>query len=476
MNLDKALDVEQKYHLNDLNIDGYHYWTMFRFQMIQAFHTVVDGTGQEHHTKPETFKARMRSNVIHAINTLSPKYYHYNKADYLFVSGGRRVLNNGTYENTIIDPIMKEYENSVLLEYSLGGIHLTPASSKHVVYHDRIGLIAGVSSVLNRKFRASSYQNIKNGIVKSLEEPLEEMQKAYGVKVQTNSIINNMTDFYYQYMVYRKRYTALINKIAPKVIVMIVSYDSPKMIFTEIAKEKGIPVVELQHGSAGSEHPGYNYSEGEKIKQFPDYYLAFSEFWRNQAGFPIPHDRLIAVGSPFSERRALNTKRSVNESDKKMILFLSQPNHGESFSRIAAKLQEIIDKDKYRIVFKMHPSESNGWKSRYPELYASGCEVLDNSNSDLYQLMADADFVIAIGNTTALYEALLFTASAYVYYPESMVEFRALADEGLVGRFDTPEELYEKILNTDTKKDTSASFWEKDSLNKMKEAIAMIRS
>lgn len=68
MNLDKALAIEQKYHLNDLNIYGYHYWTIFRFPMIQAFHTVVDGTGQEHHVRPETLSARLHSYVEHTFN------------------------------------------------------------------------------------------------------------------------------------------------------------------------------------------------------------------------------------------------------------------------------------------------------------------------------------------------------------------------------------------------------------------------
>lgn len=475
MNLDKALAIEQKYHLNDLNINGYHYWTLFRFPMIQAFHTVVDGTGQEHHINPNTFGKKLRANITQAFNIISPKHYHYKKCDLLFVSSGRRVLTDGKYENTIMDPLMSEYDDSVLLERSLGGIHLTPTVTKHVIYHDRIGLEAGLSSVFNQKIRRSAFLKVKGEINNSLEKPLEEMKQEYGVCVSTDNIIYDMTKFYFQYFVLRKKYVTLLKRINPKIIFMIISYGPANMVLTEAARESGIPVVELQHGSAGSEHPGYNYSKGEKIRQFPDYYFTFSEFWKSQARFPIEKDHLVAVGSPFSERRAKNTKRTVQESDKKMILFLSQPNHGESFSRLAAKLQEIIDKDKYKIVFKMHPNESQGWKERYSELYASDCEVLDNSNSDLYELMANAAFSIAIGNTTTLYEALLFDALAFVYYPESMAEFRALADSGIVGRFDTVEELYEKIQNYDFSMKREVSFWEKDSLERMKEAVDRIR-
>lgn len=50
-----------------------------------------------------------------------------------------------------------------------------------------------------------------NDISKSLTQPLLEMQKEYGVTVKTEHIIRNMTDFYYQYGVYRKKYLKMIN-------------------------------------------------------------------------------------------------------------------------------------------------------------------------------------------------------------------------------------------------------------------------
>lgn len=54
-------------------------------------------------------------------------------------------------------------------------------------------------------------------------------------------------------------------------------------------------------------------------------------------------------------------------------------------------------------------------------------------------------------------------------------EFRSLADDGLVGRFDTVEELYEKIQNYNPSMKPVVSFWEKGSLERMKEAVDRIR-
>lgn len=53
---------------------------------------------------------------------------------------------------------MGEYENSVLLEYSLAGKHLVPDCSQNVIYHDRIRLAAAICTAWNKKFRSSGYR------------------------------------------------------------------------------------------------------------------------------------------------------------------------------------------------------------------------------------------------------------------------------------------------------------------------------
>ncbi len=471
MELTKVLEIEKKFHLNSLEINGCHYWTMFRFSILQTLHGAADGTGKTHHIAPEGLAVKLKSAGSRWINLLNPKHYHISKSELLFVSGGRRVLSSNGYENTIADPLMRCYENSLLLEYSLGGIHLQPACSKHLLYHDRIGLAAAASGAFHRLFRKKAYESVLETIRSCVEPALDEMCEAMDISANTDPYMKKMADFCYQYGTYRRKYGKLLDRVDPKAVIMVVSYDSPKMILTELAKERGIPVIELQHGTAGREHPGYNYPAGEAICEFPDYYLTFSDFWRKQARFPIPEDHRIAVGSPFSERRAAELKSGDRKADRKTVLFLSQPERGEVFSKLAAAFCNLVDPQVYRVVFKMHPTEQQGWRKRYTELAVSSAEVVDNSNSDLYELMSRADFIVAVGNTTALYEALLFDAPVFVFYKESMAEFREMADTGLVGRFDSEAELRELICNADPNRVKRASFWETDSLNKMKAAV-----
>lgn len=474
MDLSKALETEKKYNLLELNIDGYHYWTLYRFQILCDIHEKIFSLEKAHHASSESFGRRVKEYTVRVKNLLSQRYYSAEHKDYLFVSGGRRVYRNGMYENTISDDIMECYESCTLLEYSLGGIHYKPTRTENVLYHDRIGLKALLASERAKRFCKKKYNEIYNKIEATLDGPLKEMCEGYGVEMDFVYAYTMMTEFYFQYGVYKKQYLKLLTRINPKVIIVVVYYDSTKMILIDIAKEKGIPVIELQHGTSGREHPAYNFPRECSCRYFPDYYFTFSDYWRFQAQFPIPEDRRIAVGSPYSEARKKELTTCITKGDKKIILFLSQASRGRKFSKLAVELQNLIDTEKYKIVFKMHPNEHQGWEKRYPELAKSSVTVADNTNSDLYELSASASFVIAIGNTTALYEALLFDSPGYVYYSESMAEFRELADKGLVYRFDSAEELYELIKDYKNTESNISSFWEKDSLNKMKAAIGEI--
>ena len=299
------------------------------------------------------------------------------------------------------------------------------------------------------------------------------MCDAQGVDVDLSDFFPQMAEYALVYYSLKRHYRSFLIKINPKILFVVCHYARQRMIFTELAKEMGIPVIELQHGTCGVEHPAYNYYQIEEVKQFPDYFFAFSKFWTEQARFPIPPNHRIAVGNPYGEIRTAELKRVITRAEPAMILFLSQPGRGETLSVIAANLYEMIDRDCYQIIYKMHPSEHLGWQERYHRMRDAGVPVADNTNSDLYTLIARASFVVASGNTTALYEALQFGAPCFIHLEQSMEEFKKMYESGIVGGFHTATDLYQLIRDPKAV-DQNNDFWEKNSLLKMKDAIAQI--
>ena len=96
---------------------------------------------------------------------------------------------------------------------------------------------------------------------------------------------------------------------------MIVCYYGFKMmLLCETAKELGIPVVELQHGTMGKEHIAYNFLKKRRLKSFPDYIFTFSQYDKKAARFPLTSDRIYAVGYPEMENKIIEYKKLFKKS------------------------------------------------------------------------------------------------------------------------------------------------------------------
>lgn len=475
MDLGRILETEDKYGLIDKNIDGYPFWMLFRFLIMQRIYETKESVDCHHHLKPAGFSGKLKVFCRRLHTLLCGRYYPKKQADYLFVSGGRRVMVNGVYENTITDRLMDRYPSSLLFEFSVGGVHFAPTATRHVYYSDRYGLFSEGSAAIAAAFKTPRYRRVLRSVREELKDALNEMCESSSVSIVWDDLYASMAQYYFVYRSLKKNYERFLNVIRPKALFVVCNYERQNMIFTELAKKAGIPVIELQHGSCGTEHPAYNFYRERDIAQYPDYFLTFAPFWNEQASFPIPASHRIAVGSPYSESRTKELKESVDPEEPPMILFLSQMGRGEKLSEVAAKLYGLIDRNAYSILYKMHPGEYTGWENRYPELHRAGVPVADNTKTDLYRLFAQASCVVTTGNTTSLYEALQFGMPCFVYLGNAMAEFRKLCETGITQGFETADELYGLILSRRQAKDTP-SFWENGALRKMQDAIATILS
>lgn len=219
-------------------------------------------------------------------------------------------------------------------------------------------------------------------------------------------------------LLYRKGempfYRALLKKIKPKRVILVVSYGKETLI--ELCKEIGITVIELQHGVLNSMHVGYSFPRRNQQKRtFPDYFLTWGDYWKESTNLPIPKERVFSTGYPFFEEQALTNTEKINKKkikQQQQILFLSQGSIGRKLSKIAVELSE--KHTPYRIIYKTHPEEFSRWKKDYPWLYKSNVEVIDNKKGvSLYQLFAQSQVQVGV-YSTAIYEGLYFGLRTYI--------------------------------------------------------------
>lgn len=470
MNLDALLEIEKKYGLLEDRIDGFAYWVYFRHVLHNELEASKKGHGGAH-ANPQLsslahFKARLGT-IWYAF-----KYHRVPKGRHsvLFFDHERRIWSEDHYTCMYTDLIAEKYPDCVVLERPYHQTHYRPVRTGNLVYTDFIEIKAMVYYRLHCMFSKNDVERVRKEISAKILCPIEEICEVYHFTYSAESILDKMLIGYYIHRAKKKEFRKLIQKIRPQVIVETVGYHMDCMIINELALEMSIPTIELQHGTAGREHTAYNYPENSKIEQFPQYFFTFSHFWKDAARFPISSENVREVGFPYLEEHVKKVMQTERKKKPEVIIFISQMPIGRLLADLAVQLNEIIDREQYEIVYKLHPGEYLGWRERYPLLAESGIRVIDNNHVDLYELFAEATYQIGSFGSTATFEGLWFKLKTYIWRPEATSELKLLCEKGIGKYFDTVQELYQMICQDKSTYD-SDMFWKKDALDNMKREI-----
>jgi hypothetical protein len=200
----------------------------------------------------------------------------------------------------------------------------------------------------------------------------------------------------------------LLDAVRPKLIVEVVGYRLVNQVLNQVAHARGIAVAELQHGTLGAGHAGYNFATGRKPSSFPDHLLLFGSLWRRATpGLPLAPTHTPAIGYAWLELQRAQYARRAMAATPRRVLFLSQRSIGRELSRVASALRAKLPAREFEIVYRLHPSEGVGWQSAYPELAASGIAVELAQDRALYASQNEADVQVGV-YSTALIEGVAF--------------------------------------------------------------------
>lgn len=474
MKLDFFLEVENKYGLIQDEIDGFAYWTYFRCDLkweLEQLETSCDeiyvypkrSAWQHLKTRAESVKSALMFSRL-------PKGQH----DVLIFNHERRVWLEDHYECIYTDQIAAMYSDSVVLERPYFQQHYRPVTTRNLVYTDNLEIKVALALYSQRLLHKNRLMKLKERLRNKISKPLEELCDRYQVTYDADSIIEKMVCGYIEYQVKKEAFEKVLDNVRPKVILEVVGYDLDCMVINELAYYRQIPTIELQHGTTGPEHIPYNYYPGTTVVQAPQYFFAFSKFWMDAARHPMPKERQIETGFPYLDRRIAEVRETVKKSTPLQIIFISQYPIGKELSAIAVALNQIMDTEKYQIVYKLHPEEYEGWKERYRELAASGIKVYDNNHADLYGLLAASTYQVGAYCSTSTFEGLAFNLKTYVLRNGALAELKLLCEKHLAYFFDTAEELYQLILEDAEMPEQPLQFWKENALENVKREIKAI--
>ena len=477
MDLKVFNEIEEKYNLPNLNINGYFYWNYIR--------TVLGWKIEQQKSQLDTIRTAERVNftrkVVKKVERIKNILFHgrikKKECDILVLNHERRVWIDDSYECIYTDEIAKRYENTIVLEAPYHGEHYKPIKTKNVIYTDIVEIYSYVFSSVGRLIWPKKFDEYKQKMCDALKQPLAELNEKYGTSIKIAEIEGSLIYGYYMYRVEKLYYSSIIKRLKPKVIIEMVSYSRKCMVVNEIAAELGIPTIELQHGTMGEEHFGYNYPKGYSIKQFPEYLFLFGNYWKEKSRFPISPDKIHPVGYPYMDKMEQKYSSKYKGKTKKNILFLSSGPIGLELANLAVGLTKMLDMKKFHIIFKLHPAEYAAWRERYPVLVNADVEVIDNNRQNLYEFFAKSDIQISGYGSTTVFEGLYFSLTTFLVSYGMTKEFRELCDSGIAYEIGDIEDLYRKIIESENFDRTNLdglSLWEKDGLNNMIKEIDKI--
>lgn len=463
--IEEFLKIEEKNNFFDYKIGNLKFWQYIRFEV---YTTLMEN--YELFNKSTSFDAKFKSklNLSELIKRITVKnQFFLHKKDILIFSSSRKVKEKEYYKCVYTDLISKNLnEKYYIFDDSYEGTFYFPRNVSNVKNSNPYSYMALSPKKDRIPFEGRMLEkNIYSVIEKNFERPLTVKQKIRINSVLINEL-NERDDL-------RSYYHYILKRVKPKVIIIVCYYNFKMMVLCEVAKEVGIPVVELQHGTMGREHISYNFLRRRKLSGFPDYVFTFSRFDKKNARFPISPERIYAVGYPEMEKKVQSyEKLRLKAKKKKKIVFISQTI--KAIFEYALELSKRIDLNEFEIIIKLHPREFGNWRKEFGKmLNGAHVTIIDNSNKDIYYYLARADYVVGIFSTVLL-EATMFNTNIVVIKEASYTYMKELYQNDMAVLVDSVDELQRIVTNNIRTSNGRNTYFEKNSILKIKSAIKEI--
>lgn len=395
---EKFLQFEEKHSVYDVRVEGVPIWERVRRQVYSDIISGNEGSNDEGDHGFDITRAA-KGIWLWGKNFVHKNSYFSDKHDYLFWGHQRRKLqDDDLWWDIYFDPIYEEVDlDRIHLEVAHWTDHLTPAKTRNLRYMD----MPVYTGTIARELFASRYP-VDDESLSTLRSLESALKSEFDTRIELSTMVRQKL---VQRKVRKPLYKLLLNRIQPKIVVLIVSYC--RETFIEVCKDMNIPVVELQHGVIHPRHLGYSYPDNRPKQTFPDYLLVFGDYWKNAVEFPLPSENIYSVGYPYFD--TINKQYSNRESTDQVV-FISQPQIADSLSQFAVKFEETFD---ISTVYKLHPHEYDNWEETYPHLKQSTIQVVSHE-PQLYELLSESTVQVGV-DSTVLYEGLNFNLDTFIF-------------------------------------------------------------
>lgn len=201
----------------------------------------------------------------------------------------------------------------------------------------------------------------------------------------------------------------LLDTFRPAKVLLVDGYSSnAALIFA--ARRRGITTIEVQHGSCVRSHKGYRRIAGCEASLFPDYFLAWSQFWADEIGAIPGYGAKVKVCPAAAQRLR---RRDLESDPLGGILLIHQPTASRFLFDILETLPDGPGKSS-SVAVKYHPGIQPEWRARLDRLCERKGVVIHDK--DPIEDLIGRHGAIAGWFSTVLYQARDAGCETY-YFP-----------------------------------------------------------
>ena len=437
----KIWDLETQYGLFDHTVGGVHWWTILRVP-IYTYLTQALGILDDAHPKkgeppssPSKPGASLRGRRTRRLQILLYELYlwrfrMYRNVDFVVFPHGRKVRVGGHLVDIYTDRLYREspLKNFLTIDFPFRE-EFSQFSGPFVVRNDKLTTLAR----LRRRYKGWKPRGEE---VESLNKFEKLFREEFGGNVP---IAARAIDKVRIFLTERAVYGKVFDHIKPKHVFLAVSYFRTPVIAA--AKERGIAVHEMQHGTIAPYHLGYSYPGRPHIPYAPDTLLCFGQFWVETTEFPgntLP----LVIGRTSVIDDMLQKKRPKKQ---KQIVILSQGALSGDLIRVAVQAAQL--KPHLRFIFRLHPSEFK--EDVLAKLSDARLEMPENitlsqHERSFYDLLAESDIQVGVFST-ALFEGMLLDCRTILLNLPGVEWLKPVVDRGDAIMVETAEELVSRL-------------------------------
>lgn len=448
------LKIEKKYNFFEKKIYGVYIWKYIRESIVSELrNTVASLAGEMKNIESRNLLDIYYEWLLAGLknkNDLKKKIQI--KNDILFVTQNTRVYEDGCAVDRYVEDYIQNIGNDIIpyvVEWTLreSDTRLPNPKTKnlHYISHEYI------CSKYNRE-KLIEYKDIKKMIVSEFivdlkkERNLTFSDKNIRVVCDEAYIVINYWKAYVRY------YMKLFNKVKPKAIFFYNYSEFNAKVLVACARKRNIPIVEISHGYIARDDINY-VNDCRNIDIVPDYVLCYGKcqrkfYIRSDCHYGLKKKNIIAIGKIKTEIYR-NTDCDRKKCRLKQITVFSSAD--KKLFDFTLKLSDVLDKSKFKLVYKFHPVEYGRCKKEKNELQKKGITVIDDDSNKLYDVMKNSYFILGTVSTT-LYEAIglgkkvmIFEESSYeCNFRSALVKYNVAIGVHSVG--DVQDALYDERL------------------------------